>query len=110
MALAPHGSRVRALGLVIGRQLPGTADGTCFVTLEDEHGHVNVIVWGRDSDRWRSTVVGAHFLLVEGVIERQAVVVHLIAHAVTEVRPKPGTFGGEARAQLELPFASRDFH
>ncbi len=120
VAKAPHGSRVRTLGLVIGRQRPGTADGTCFVTLEDEHGHVNVIVWGRDFDRWRSTVVNAHFLLVDGVIERQADgarpearsghVVHLIAHAVTDVRPKRGTFGGQGRAQLELPFASRDFH
>ena len=109
---ARHGSKVRAVGLVIGRQRPGTSDGTCFVTLEDEHGHVNVIVWGRDFDRWRATVVNAQFLLVDGVVERQGLVVHLIAHGVTAVRPRHGTFGGgaDARAQLELPFASRGFH
>ena len=46
---------------LIGRQRPGTADGTCFVTLEDEFGMVNVIVWGRDFDRWRQTVVTSTF-------------------------------------------------
>ena len=119
---ARHGTRARVVGLVIGRQRPGTADGTCFVTLEDEHGHVNVVIWGRDFDRWRHTVVTAQFLMVEGVIERQAngasreassgQVVHLIAHGVGAVRPRRGTFGGgaEERSQLELPFASRDFH
>jgi error-prone DNA polymerase len=97
----PHGTKARAVGLVIGRQRPGTADGTCFVTLEDEHGMVNVIVWGRDFDRWRQTVVTAQFLLVDGVIERQGIVVHMIAHKVTAVSPAH---------QAELPFKSRDFH
>ena len=112
VAKARHGPKARAVGLVIGRQRPGMSDGACFVTLEDEHGHVNVIVWGRDFDRWRPTVVNAQFLLVEGGIERQGRVVHLIAHGVTAVRPRHGTAGGgeDARAQLELPFASRGFH
>ena len=96
---APAKSRVRVAGLVIGRQRPGTVDGTCFVTLEDEHGHVNVIVWGRDFERWRHTLVAATFLLFDGVIEREGIVVHVIAHGVQALQP-----------QLSLPFASRDFH
>jgi error-prone DNA polymerase len=100
---APPKTKARVLGLVIGRQRPGTADGTCFVTLEDEHGLVNVVVWGRDFDRWRHTVVTATFLLVDGVIEREGLVVHLISHAVRSVRPRLDT-------QMRLPFASRDFH
>ncbi|OGQ24448.1 MAG: hypothetical protein A2138_14080 [Deltaproteobacteria bacterium RBG_16_71_12] len=48
--------------------------------------------------------------LFQEQVMKLAIVVHLIAQAVTEVRPRPGTFGGQARAQLELPFASRDFH
>ena len=65
---------------------------------------VNVIVWGRDFDRWRKTVVTSTFLLVDGVVERQGLVVHLIAAGVRPVDPKI------ANAQLALPFASRDFH
>jgi error-prone DNA polymerase len=106
---APHGTRARTLGLVIGRQRPGTADGTCFVTLEDEHGMVNVIVWGRDFDRWRQTVVTAQFLLVDGVIERQGIVVHMIAKRVQAVRQSELDATGRAH-QEELPFKSRDFH
>jgi error-prone DNA polymerase len=104
---APHGTKARTVGLVIGRQRPGTADGTCFVTLEDEHGMVNVIVWGRDFDRWRQTVVTAQFLLVDGVIERQGLVVHMIAQRVQAVS---ASMGEEHGRQEELPFKSRDFH
>jgi error-prone DNA polymerase len=118
VADARHGTRALVAGLVTGRQRPGTADGTCFVTLEDEHGQVNVIVWGRDFDRWRTTIVGARFLLVDAVIERQGIVVHAIARAVAAVTPSAHAFGvaggvveaaGPAGAQLALPFASRDF-
>jgi error-prone DNA polymerase len=98
---AEQGTRGKVVGLVIGRQRPGTADGTCFVTLEDEDGMVNVIVWGRDFDRWRKTVVTSTFLLVDGVVERQGIVVHVIAHGVKEVRPSKAP---------TLPFPSRDFH
>jgi error-prone DNA polymerase len=101
LAAVAHQGRARVCGLVIGRQRPGTADGTCFVTLEDEHGMVNVIVWGRDFDRWRQTVVTAQFLLVDGQVERQGMVMHVIAHKVTDVR---------VSRQMALPFASRDFH
>ncbi len=101
VAGTPAGTRVHVCGLVIGRQRPGTADGTCFVTLEDEHGMVNVIVWGRDFDRWRRTVVTSTFLMVDGVVERQGIVIHVIAKGVKEVRPT---------RQPSLPFSSRDFH
>jgi error-prone DNA polymerase len=63
---APHQTKGVTAGLVTGRQRPGTADGTCFVTLDDETGMTNVVVWGRDFERWRQTVVTSTFLLVEG--------------------------------------------
>jgi hypothetical protein len=57
-------------------------------------------------------VVTAHFLLVDGLIERQGPVVHVIAKGVTAVRPPRSLFGalGDERDQLDLPFSSRDFH
>ncbi len=95
-----HKTRAVCAGLVTGRQRPGTADGTCFVTLEDETGMTNVVVWGRDFDRWRHTVVTSPFLIVDGLVEREGVVVHLIAHAVRGLSERPEPF----------PYRSRDFH
>ncbi len=112
---ARSGARVMLAGLVIGRQRPGTADGTCFLTLEDEHGSANVIVWGRDFERWRTTIVSARFLLVDSVVERQGRVVHAIARGVAAVTPSADAFGRvvdeqAVGAQLSLPFSSRNFH
>ena len=109
-----HGTRALVCGLVIGRQRPGTADGTCFVTLEDEYGMVNVIVWGRDFERQRSIIVTNQFLLIDAVIERKGLVVHAIARAVMGISPQAGTFDGGSRegkdAQLAFPFDGRNFH
>ncbi len=98
------GSRATTAGLVIGRQRPGTADGTCFVTLEDETGTTNVVVWGRDFDRWRVAVVTASFLLFRGVVEREGIVVHFIAKDVVVVVAE---LGASDRVQLEFPFKTR---
>ena len=75
----PHGSVARAAGLVTCRQRPDTASGVIFVTLEDETGCVNVIVWRNLVERQRRELLGAHLLGVEGVIERDGEVVHLVA-------------------------------
>ena len=61
-----HGRRVRACGIVTVRQRPGTAKGTMFVTLEDETGPVNVIVWPSMVDRWRNALLRSQLLAVEG--------------------------------------------
>jgi error-prone DNA polymerase len=111
VARAPHGTRAVVAGLVIGRQRPGTADGTCFVTLEDEGGMVNVVVWGRDFDTWRTAIVTSTFLLFRGRIEKQGAVVHLIAdgaHAVT-TQMVEGEKSQQAH-QLGFPFQARSFH
>jgi error-prone DNA polymerase len=106
--------RVLVAGLVIGRQRPGTADGTCFITLEDEYGHVNVVVWGRDYERWRTTIITSRVLLVDAVIEREGIVIHAMARGVVAVSTTSQTFVGEradtSSTQMALPFASRDFH
>ena len=75
----PSGSRVRAAGIVTGRQRPGTASGTVFVTLEDETGCINVIVWRDLTERQRRELLGARLMGVEGVLEREGEVIHLVA-------------------------------
>jgi error-prone DNA polymerase len=78
----PHGSWVACAGLVIGRQRPGTASGTTFITLEDETGMANVIVWARDFEKWRKVAATSRFMWVGGVLERQDEALHLIAKKV----------------------------
>ena len=95
-----HGSQVQAAGLVTGRQRPATANGTIFVTLEDEHGMVNVIVWQKLAARRRKVLLGAQLLGVRGRWERVDGVEHLIASDLQDLSPM---LGG-------LRTGSRDFH
>ncbi|MGD9602699.1 MAG: error-prone DNA polymerase [Gammaproteobacteria bacterium] len=79
----PHGSQVRCAGLVTLRQRPSTASGTTFVTLEDEDGMVNVVVWPALGERQRRTLLEAHLLQVDGRLEAADGVQHLIAARLT---------------------------
>ncbi|MEO8629578.1 MAG: error-prone DNA polymerase, partial [Betaproteobacteria bacterium] len=65
-----HGKLTRATGIVIGRQRPDTASGVIFVTLEDETGMINVIVWNTIAERQRRALLGSQLLAVHGVLER----------------------------------------
>jgi error-prone DNA polymerase len=98
--LLPSSSPARAAGIVTGRQRPGTASGTVFVTLEDETGCINVIVWPRLTERQRRELLGARLMGVEGVLEREGEVMHLIARRMTDHSALLG----------ELVTPSRDFH
>ncbi len=75
----PNGRRARAAGLVITRQRPGTATGVTFLTLEDEFGTINVVVWSDLAERQRALVLGGRLLGVNGVIEKADGVLHLVA-------------------------------
>jgi error-prone DNA polymerase len=78
----PHGTRVRACGLVTMRQRPATASGTIFLTLEDETGFVNAVVWPRLWEKQRAELLNASVLAVDGVVESDGEVYHLIADRV----------------------------
>ena len=97
---APHGRPARAAGIVTGRQRPDTASGVVFVTLEDETGSVNVVVWRDLGERQRRELLGARLLGVHGILERDGEVVHLIAGRLTDHSALLG----------QLATASRDFH
>ncbi|HEY6721847.1 MAG TPA: error-prone DNA polymerase [Burkholderiales bacterium] len=100
LKLLPGGSPARAAGIVTGRQRPGTASGTVFVTLEDETGYVNVIVWPHLIERQRRELLGARLMGVEGVLEREGDVMHLIARRLSDHSVLLG----------RLATSSRDFH
>jgi len=77
-----HGSHTRACGLVTMRQRPMTANGTIFLTLEDETGHVNVVIWQRLWERQRNIILNASLIAVDGIMESDGEVYHLIARRV----------------------------
>ncbi len=95
-----HGRLVRACGLVVARQQPETAKGVVFVTLEDETGTVQVIVWKRLRERQRGVLLGARLMAVYGQWQRQDGVCHLIAQHLVDLTPWLG----------RLATHSRDFH
>jgi error-prone DNA polymerase len=96
----PDGRRTHYAGLVICRQRPGTAAGVVFLTLEDETGFVNVVVWSKVYEQFRVLVKTASFLGVTGKLQMQDGVTHLIADAFW--RPKIDT--------RPVDVGSRDFH
>lgn len=79
------GARVTVAGLVLLRQRPGTAQGVVFVTLEDETGVVNVVIWRTVFERFRRAVVSGRLLRVTGRVERQAGVVNVVAELIEDV-------------------------
>jgi len=83
----PSGRLARASGLVTHRQRPETAKGTVFVTLEDETGQVNVIVWPRVVEMQRRPLVGARLLTVYGQWQREGEVMHLVAARLVDHTP-----------------------
>ena len=84
---AGHGDKVSVAGLVTGRQRPGTASGVTFVTLEDEFGNVNVVVWRDLAERQRRALVGSQLLRVSGKLESESGVRHLIAQRLEDLSP-----------------------
>jgi error-prone DNA polymerase len=75
----PSGKRVDCVGLVICRQRPGTATGVVFLTLEDEHGFMNVVIWNNVFDRYQRVVRTARLLGVRGPVQKADSVIHVIA-------------------------------
>ncbi|MDE2449799.1 MAG: error-prone DNA polymerase, partial [Gammaproteobacteria bacterium] len=97
---AGNGARVRTAGIVLMRQRPATASGVTFLTLEDESGQVNVIVWERIGREQRRALIESRLLEVHGELQHQEGVTHLIAHRLID----------RSRLLGELTTRSRDFH
>ncbi len=93
------GARVYTAGLVINRQRPSSASGVTFVTLEDETGYINLIVWQTLAEQQRKVLLGSSLLGVRGEVQRQGEVLHVIAHDLED--------NSRLLGQLTLP--SRDF-
>jgi error-prone DNA polymerase len=96
----PNGKMVRTAGLVITRQRPGSAGGVTFVTMEDETGYVNLIVWNNVAVAQRAALLESRLLEVQGKLQREGDVQHVIAQRLTNLSVMLG----------DLVVASRNFH
>jgi len=117
-----NGQRTAVGGLVLVRQRPGTAKGVVFLTLEDETGIANIVVWRDAFEANRRLVMGAAFLVVEGKLQIEGEVVHLVAEKFTDLSPRLSAMREAERPGSEAPAAgvrskvsgrlirSRDFH
>lgn len=83
----PEGARVTVAGLVLVRQRPGTAKGVIFITLEDEFGVCNVVVWQKIYQTFRRAVISGRLLRVTGRLQRQSGVTHVVADHVEDISP-----------------------
>lgn len=97
LAGLPHGRNVRYAGLVTMRQRPETAKGVTFLTLEDEHGLVNAVVWRDTAERQRQLLHGSQFLAIDGRVERIDGVQHLIVKRLHDYQPLLGGIDRRSR-------------
>lgn len=81
----PNDARICVAGLVLVRQRPGTAHGVVFITLEDETGVCNVIVWKKVFKRFRRAVIAGRLLRVTGRVQREGGVCHVIADQIEDI-------------------------
>ncbi len=124
--------RVKMAGLVLIRQRPGTAKGVCFITIEDEVGVANIVVWPKVMEQFRKTVMQSRLLQIEGYVQRDVEIIHVVAQSLTDksevlqrlapddlapplahadevVKPLPAPSSRHPRDVRIIP-KSRDFH
>ncbi|GFE65371.1 error-prone DNA polymerase [Litoreibacter roseus] len=129
-----HGQRVSLAGLVLVRQKPGSAKGVCFITLEDEAGVANLVIWPKLFAKYRSIIMSARLLVVHGIVQTDGRVIHVVSEQLVDrsdrldglsaerlpeittrgdhpTHPIPGQVGirGHPRNVRVIP-KSRDFH
>ena len=95
---ARDGRWLEAAGLVLVRQRPGSAKGVMFITIEDETGIANLVVWPQVFDRFRRTVIAASMIAVRGRIQREGEVAHLVAYQLTDLSAELATVGSRDAA------------
>src|SRR6202044_3845843 len=95
---ADNGARVSTAGMVICRQRPGTAKGVVFITMEDETGFINLILYAQIFDAFRHVATTSSLLMAHGKIERDGEVIYVVAQRL------------EAMNRRRFPSMSRDFH
>ncbi len=105
-------AKVTVAGLVLMRQMPGTAKGVVFITLEDETGIANIIVWPKILAANRRVVMTGEFLAICGRLQRSGLVIHVIAESFVDLSVELRKLRQDSLAEADVPalIKSRDFH
>ena len=107
LAHCRHGQFAQVAGLITCRQRPGTATGVVFLTLEDETGNINVVVWSTVLDRCRAAILQGQLVRVDGVVQREREVTHVIAGRVHDAT---SLLDRLSASPTPVEVASRNFH
>lgn len=97
LATAPVGRRVTVAGLVLVRQRPGSAKGVIFMTIEDETGVANAIVWPKVFEKYRPVIMSARLVKIRGRLQRESEVIHVVAEYIEDMTPMLGLLRKEVR-------------
>jgi len=106
LARRRDGSRLTVAGIVLVRQRPGSARGVLFVTIEDETGHANLIVWPSLFDRRRRELLSATMLSCRGKLQKEGEVIHVVADEITDLSTLLRSVGENTNA---IRLSTRDF-
>ena len=111
LAHLPVDRRLSIAGIVLIRQRPGSANGVVFITIEDETGIANLIVWPAMLERFRRAALGATLLCCTGKLQREESVIHIVADRLVDMTPRLNTLrdrtgDGAPRPASKPPFAS----
>jgi len=107
LSTTENDKRVRVAGLVLVRQRPGTASGVIFATLEDETGIANIIIWPKIFERYRRIVLTSSLLGVDGKLQREGIVIHVIADRLVDLSHHLRTLADSAE-EVASPLARAD--
>ncbi|MBB3977086.1 error-prone DNA polymerase [Rhizobium azooxidifex] len=107
---APKGSFVTVAGLVLVRQQPGSAKGVVFMTIEDETGIANIIIWKKTMEKYRRVVMGARLVRVRGRLQRESGVIHVVAEHMEDWTQALGLLKSELRSFAAMSRADEILH
>jgi error-prone DNA polymerase len=93
----PNGAFAKAAGLVICRQRPGSANNVMFVTLEDEAGHINIVVWPQIAEQQKKALLKSRLLAATGTVQQENGVLHLIARQLEDLSAWLGQLDAKSR-------------
>jgi error-prone DNA polymerase len=100
-----NGQQIKLAGVVLIRQRPGSAKGVCFITLEDETGVANLVIWPKVMEAFRKVIMRARVIDVRGTVQRDADVIHVVAHHLTD---RSDALERLSHDRMEAPLARAD--
>ncbi|CAN5527784.1 error-prone DNA polymerase [soil metagenome] len=107
VAQGKDGRFIQTAGLVLVRQMPGTAKGVMFMTIEDETGVANLVIWKSLYEKQRAVALSAHLIGVEGRIQREGEVVHLVAYKLHDLAPVLAGLEDQSHDRADMTWAKR---